>query len=67
MQTRMNYRAKPLGEQAQKSTTEVAMSDKRTGKKMKRSAALAPVMSIEGTAPEVSDLTQHTGMKKKSK
>ena len=43
------------------------MSDKRSGKKLKRAAALAPVASAAGAAPVVSDLTQHPAMKKKLK
>ena len=40
------------------------MSDKRTGKKNKRAAALTPAPS-DGAAPVVSDLTQRPPMKKK--
>lgn len=40
------------------------MSDKRSGKKIKRAAALAPTPS-DGNPVVVSDLTQHPAMKKK--
>lgn len=42
------------------------MSDKRTGKKIKRAAALTPSAG-DGAVPVISDLTQRSAMKKKSK
>lgn len=42
------------------------MSDKRTGKKDKRAAALAPIASA-AVPSVVSDLTQRPAMKKKKK